>query len=168
MSDDIEIRRLGPEDAALYRALRLEALERCPEAFASTLEIEAARPAEAFAERLSASVVFAALDGVDPLGMAGFYRHDTPKMAHKGMLWGMYVRPEARGRGIARRLVEAVLAHAGAEVEILQLAVTTTNAPARGLYASLGFVEYGIERRSLKHAGRYWDDVLMAKALVGR
>jgi RimJ/RimL family protein N-acetyltransferase len=97
--------------------------------------------------------------------MAGFYGHDTPKMAHKGMLWGMYVRPEVRGRGLARRLLEAVLAHAATEVEILQLAVTTDNAAARALYAGLGFVEYGIERRSLKHAGRYWDDVLMAKAL---
>ncbi len=165
MNNEIEIRRLGPQDAALYRAVRMEALERCPEAFASTLEIEAARPAEAFAERLHASVVFAGLDAGEPLGMAGFYRHDTPKMAHKGMLWGMYVRPEARGHGIARRLVEAVLDHAASEVEILQLAVTTDNAPARALYQRLGFVEYGIERRSLKHAGRYWDDVLMAKDL---
>ncbi len=165
MSEDIEIRRLGPDDAALYRAIRMEALERCPEAFASTLEIEAARPPEAFAERLQASAVFAALNAGEPVGMAGFYRHDTPKMAHKGMLWGMYVRPEARGRGIARRLLEAVLAHAASEAEILQLAVTTDNAPARALYAGMGFVEYGVERSSLKHAGRYWDDVLMAKDL---
>ena len=165
MSDEIEIRRLGPQDADLYRAVRMEALERCPEAFASTLEIEATRPPEAFAERLQASAVFAAIDGGEPAGMAGFYRHDTPKMAHKGMLWGMYVRPEARGRGIARQLVEAVLAHAATQVEILQLAVTTDNAPARALYQRLGFVEYGIERRSLKHGSRYWDDVLMARDL---
>src|SRR5688572_26247417 len=139
---EIDIRRLGREDADLYRAVRMEALERCPEAFASTLETEAARPHEAFAERLAASAVFVAIDGGEPLGMAGFYRHDTPKMAHKGVLWGMYVRPEARGRKIARRLVEAVIGHAAGEVEILQLAVTTSNAAARALYAGLGFVEY--------------------------
>ena len=164
---EIDIRRLGPGDADLYRTVRMEALERCPEAFASTLEIEAARPPEAFAERLSASAVFVAFDGGEPLGMAGFYRHDTPKMAHKGVLWGMYVRPEARGRKIARRLVEAVIAHAAGEVEILQLAVTTSNAAARALYAGLGFVEYGVERHSLKVGDRYWDDVLMAKDLAG-
>ena len=165
--DEIEIRRLGPEQAELYRAVRMEALARCPEAFASTLEIEAARPPEAFAERLRASAVFAAFEGAEPLGMAGFYRHDTPKMAHKGVLWGMYVRPEARGRRIARRLVEAVIAHAAAEVEVLQLAVTTSNAAARALYAGLGFVEYGIEPRSLKSGDVYWDDVLMFRRLGG-
>jgi RimJ/RimL family protein N-acetyltransferase len=35
----------------------------------------------------------------------------------------------------------------------------------RRLYASLGFVEYGIERKALKHNGRYYDEILMAKEL---
>ena len=166
MDDDIQIRRLTPQDAALFRDLRLEALECSPEGFASTLEAERTRPVEGFAERLASSAVFVAFDGKTPLGMAGFRAHGGAKMAHKGMLWGMYVRPEARGRAVGRRLVEALLAYAAAEVEIVQLAVTTDNAPARRLYASLGFVEYGVERRSLKHAGRYWDDVLMAKDLA--
>jgi hypothetical protein len=40
------------------------------------------------------------------------------------------------------------------------------NEPARRLYARLGFVEYGIERNSLKHGGRYYDEILMAKDLT--
>jgi ribosomal protein S18 acetylase RimI-like enzyme len=40
------------------------------------------------------------------------------------------------------------------------------NEPARRLYARLGFVEYGIERNSLKHKGRYYDEILMAKDLT--
>lgn len=165
MEGDIEIRQLTKQDAALFRALRLEALERSPEGFASTLDAERDRTVEGFAERLATAAVFVAFDGGAPLGMAGFRAHGGAKMAHKGMLWGMYVRPEARGRAVGRRLVEAVLAHAAAEVEIIQLAVTTENAAARGLYRAMGFVEYGVERRSLKSAGRYWDDVLMAKDL---
>ena len=38
-----EIRRLRPEDAALYREIRLEALQRNPEAFSRTFEVEAAQ-----------------------------------------------------------------------------------------------------------------------------
>jgi ribosomal protein S18 acetylase RimI-like enzyme len=78
----------------------------------------------------------------------------------------MYVRPEARQTGIGRQLVQAVIAHARGQVELLQLTVISDNQPARRLYASLGFEEYGIEPRAAKYRGRYHDDVLMAKMLV--
>jgi ribosomal protein S18 acetylase RimI-like enzyme len=80
------------------------------------------------------------------------------------MLVGMYVRPQARNRGVGRRLVEAVMEVARRRgVELLQLAVVSDNEPARRLYARLGFVEYGIEKKSLKQGGRYTDEVLMVK-----
>ena len=44
----------------------------------------------------------------------------------------MFVRPHARGAGIGRRLVEAVIVRARQSVEILQLTVISDNAPARG------------------------------------
>jgi len=37
------------------------------------------------------------------------------------------------------------------------------NAKARQLYESLGFVQYGCEKKGLKHEGRYYDEILMAK-----
>jgi len=58
----------------------------------------------------------------------------------------MYVRPDARGTGIGRRLVEAVLDLARQRVELIQLAVVQDNEQARRLYASLGFLEYGLEK----------------------
>ena len=73
--------------------------------------------------------------------------------------------PTRRGTGLARRLVEAVIAHARGRVELIQLSVVVGNKPARRLYASLGFVEYGIEKKSLKYRGRYYDEILMAKDL---
>ncbi len=39
------------------------------------------------------------------------------------------------------------------------------NEQARRLYARLGFVEYGIEKNSLKYFGKYYDEILMAKEL---
>ena len=63
------IRPLGFEDAALYRAIRLEALAAHPDAFGAAFEEEAARPLEAFAERLAGSTVFGGFeDGTLPGG----------------------------------------------------------------------------------------------------
>ena len=167
MSDTpIVLRPLLPEDAPLYREIRLEALRNEPDAFSSTFEIERERPLEQFAARLRDAHVVGAFRGTALAGIAGFYIQPGPKHAHKGMLWGMYVRPAQRSAGIGRLLVEAIIAHARQHVEVLQLFVVADNLPARRLYRRLGFVEYGIERHATKYQGRYHDDVLMALPLV--
>lgn len=50
--------------------------------------------------------------------------------------------PEHRGRGLGRRLLEAVLAEAAAARTPVRLHVETTN-PARDLYRRLGFADLG-------------------------
>lgn len=163
---EIEVRRLLPADAAVYREIRLEALKLSPEAFSTTFCAENSAPLDWFAGRLDRSAVFGAFAGSDLLGIVGFRIGQTRKEAHKGMLWGMYVRPKARHSGLGRRLVEAVIADASRCVELIQLTVVGGNEPARRLYASLGFTVYGFEKNSLKQDGRYWDEVLMAKPLL--
>jgi ribosomal protein S18 acetylase RimI-like enzyme len=162
----IDLRRLPSEDAAIYRAIRLEALKNSPDAFSSTFDVEKGRPIEWFAARLTDAFVLGAFRGSQLLGVAGFYIQPGPKHAHKGMLWGMYVRPQHRAARVGRMLVDAIIRHAGQHVELLQLFVVSENAPARRLYSSLGFVEYGIERHATKYRGEYHDDVLMALPLV--
>ena len=49
-------------------------------------------------------------------------------------------------------------------VELIQLTVGE-NIRARRLYASLGFVDYGLETKALKQGGRYFDEYLMMKDL---
>jgi RimJ/RimL family protein N-acetyltransferase len=166
----IEIRRLAQGDAAdvaRYRDIRLEALSTSPEAFGSNYEVENAQPASWFADRLGSATVLGAFRDSELVGIAGFAVQQGQKRAHKGVLWGMYVRPGARTGGIGRRLIEAILEVARQHVELIQLTVVQDNARARRLYASLGFVDYGIERNALKQNGRYYDEVLMAKDLLG-
>jgi ribosomal protein S18 acetylase RimI-like enzyme len=162
---EIRIRRLSPADATLYRDIRLESLKLAPEAYGSNFEAEYPRPLSWFAARLGAAV-FGAFCGDSLCGIAGFFAKHGPKDSHKGALWGMYVRPDTRNLGIGQQLVEAVIEHARAHVEILQLNVVSSNETARRLYAKLGFIEYGIEPNALKAGGHYWDEVLMAKSLL--
>lgn len=162
----IQVRHLDPSEALAYREIRLEGLRCSPEAFGSTFELESARPLERYSERLASCPVFAAFDGSDLIGIAGFMRREGIKDAHKAMLWGMYVRPGSRKAGVGRRLAETVIEYARQRVELIQLAVVSENEPARRLYASLGFIEYGIERKALKQDGRYYDEILMSKDLT--
>jgi ribosomal protein S18 acetylase RimI-like enzyme len=159
---DVEIRRMMPADAAQYREIRLEGLKCSPQAFGSTYETESVQPSSRFSERLASSAVFGAFRGAELLGIAGFAVRNGVKEAHKGLLWGRYVRPDARTAGVGRRLVEAVIDYARQRVELLQLSVVSDNDPARLLYTRLGFIEYGVEKNSLKQHGRYYDEILMA------
>ncbi|GMO12979.1 MULTISPECIES: GNAT family N-acetyltransferase [Bradyrhizobium] len=156
------IRLLTPADAALYRTIRLEALATHPEAFTSTFEREREKPLAWFEERLAISDVFGAFVAGELVGTAGFRREDGAKTAHKAVLWGMYVRPQARKTGTGRLLVDAVAAHAASRVEQLQLVVVSENLPALRLYTAAGFVEYGRGVNALKQDGRYYDEVMMA------
>jgi RimJ/RimL family protein N-acetyltransferase len=163
---EIRVRRLVPSEGAEYREIRSEALRLNPESFGSTFDAENVRPLEHFSGRVASCPVFGAFRGVEIVGMAGFLGREGAKDAHKGYLWGMYVRAGARNAGVGRRLAEAVIEYARQHVEVLQLDVVSENESARRLYASLGFVEYGIERKALKHGGRYYDQVLMSKDLT--
>lgn len=161
-----KLRRLEAHDAAVYRELRLEALKRHPEAFGSSWEDESGKPAEWWAERLEASTIFGGWIDTSPLlGVAGFHGHAAAKHRHKAVLWGMYVRPEARGTGLAAALVQQVIAHARPLVEEIGLTVVASNTAARRLYSAAGFEPYGIERRALKIGEEYFDEVLMARSL---
>ena len=163
-----EIRRLTRADAdvVLYRDIRLEALKASPEAFGSTFETEDAQPLNWFSDRLGGSELLGAFCDAKLVAIAGFAIQQGQKMAHKGIIWGMYVRPQARRTGIGRRLVEAIVDLARHRVELIRLSVVRGNEQARCLYASLGFREYGVEKNALKQDGRYYDEVLMAKDLL--
>jgi ribosomal protein S18 acetylase RimI-like enzyme len=96
----------------------------------------------------------------------GFSRFAGRKLCHKGLLWGMYVRPKAQGAGLGSALVQAVLRHARGEVQLVQLTVMDHNPRARRLYERHGFVEYGREPAAVRVGEEYLDEILMIKRLA--
>lgn len=161
------IRRLVVADAAAFRDLRLRALRDHPDAFGAAFEEEVAYPPERFAERLTSGVVLGGgIDAEQLDGMAGVAVPDDLKARHKAHLWGMYVRPEARGTGVAQSLIRGCVEYARTVAEEIVLGVGTHNHAALARYRSMGFEECGFERRALKVEGRYVDEILMAVRFV--
>lgn len=73
-----------------------------------------------------------------PVGLA-LARRRSPRLAR---LTDLYVRPEARGHGLAEALVREVVARfAGEGVESLDLEVMASNGAARAVYGRWGFRE---------------------------
>lgn len=155
------IRPLAAADAAVFHALRLEALMRCPSAFSAAREEEALYGLDQVRSRLAEETVFGAFIEGKLCGIAGFRRPAQAKKRHKGTLWGVYVRPGIRRERLGTALVAAVIDHARQEVTQLLAAVVTTNHPARRLYQKLGFVSYGVEPGGLRIGDEDLDQELM-------
>jgi ribosomal protein S18 acetylase RimI-like enzyme len=164
----MEIRELTASDAEAFRVVRLEGLQLNPEAFGSSYEEQKDRPLSSYADRLRDSAAtpdaftLGAFEG-GLVGTAGFVRDQGAKMRHKGMIWGVYVAQHARGRGVARALMDESIGRARAMpgLEQIYLTVMSTNEPALRLYRALGFETYGRERRALKIGETYYDEDLM-------
>jgi GNAT superfamily N-acetyltransferase len=94
-----------------------------------------------FGPRAYAEVVFACAEGT-PVGFALFFHNYSTFLGKPGVyLEDLFVRPEARGRGIGKRLL-TWLARTAVERDCgrLEWAVLDWNEPSIGFYKSLGAV----------------------------
>jgi ribosomal protein S18 acetylase RimI-like enzyme len=163
----IELRALTPEDWAVWRELRLAALEEAPHAFGSRLadwQGDGDR-GERWRARLSLPGSYnlvALLDG-RPVGMASGVPAGDGDVVE---LISMWVAPAARGRGVGDLLVRAVERWARqAHAKVVRLCVADGNEAASVLYRRNGFVETG-ELGDLMADGVRRERV-MAKVLSG-
>lgn len=90
-----------------------------------------------------------------------------PSHAHVLEIGGLAVDPERQRVGAGRALVDAAVGLARARgARKLSLRVLGPNAPARALYEASGFRVEGVLVDEFFLAGRYVDDVLMARDLT--
>jgi len=162
MSLDVKIRRLRSDDAAIFKEIRLDALKANPQLIGSTFEFEDRMDEAWFAERLEDTHALGAFRDDELIGIAGFFIQQGEKNAHKGRLWGVYVRSSSRNLGLGRLLVNTILDVARESVELIQLSVVSDNRPALRLYESVGFLEFGRETKASKYGDKYYDETLMA------
>jgi RimJ/RimL family protein N-acetyltransferase len=106
-------------------------------------------------------------DGTRVVGHVELRGGRVPAEMHRATL-GMGILRAYTGQGHGRRLVETVIAWARDEAALrwIDLGVFSNNAPARKLYARMGFVDIGERKDAFRlDAGPVIDDVQMALRL---
>jgi len=160
------VRLLEEADVEEFTRLRLEELQTDPVAFGSSWEEEHTRTPESIRPRLRAmpdgNFVVGAFQEQRLIGLTGFVRSERPKTRHSGSIWGVYVTPDERGKGIARAILQAILERTRtyAGLDKITLSVSAPQIAAQRLYTSLGFEVYGYERHALKIGDQSVDEEL--------
>ena len=134
----VRVRELVMEDWQTLRDMRLEALRDAPHAFGSTYAEQVTFTEADWQRRIARGGAFLAyLPQVsEPAGLIGCYQEEPGTVE----LVSMFVRPQARGRGVSEPLIDAVIGWARArDATSVHLWVTETNKHACRLYERCGF-----------------------------
>jgi GNAT superfamily N-acetyltransferase len=140
MSDSITIRPATEQDVPLIQGF-IRDLARYEHLEHEMVATEEGLRKTLFGERRYAEVVFACV-GDDPVGFALFFHNYSTFLGKPGIyLEDLFVRPEARGRGIGKQLLAWLAQTAVArDCGRLEWAVLDWNEPSIGFYRSLGAV----------------------------
>jgi GNAT superfamily N-acetyltransferase len=163
----MDIVQLGSDDTERFLALRKIMFDAEAMSFRGASADDDAIGMAAWRERLARDHVYAVVRGGEWLAIGGLTSIAGQKLDHKGLVWGMYAVPAARGTGAAARILEQLEAKAR-EIGLrqLQLTLMADNSRAQALYERHGYVLYAREPDSVRRAdGSYVDEALMWKRL---
>lgn len=144
----IEIKRITPETALVFKQVRLRALEDAPTAFSSTYAKESQLPDEEWEQRAArwggeGDAIFLAFDGESACGIVGSYVE--PERVERAQVISMWVAPRHRRAGVGKALIDAVVEwNRPRGVRELALMVTSVNSSAIVFYERLGFARTGV------------------------
>lgn len=163
------VRALTAADVPAFVELRREALRDSPWAFAASEESDVGINAELMRQRIAepGQAIVGAFDGVRLVGIAGMVRNRHGKMAHRAAVWGVYVTPSARGRGVAEAVMRELIrtARTWPGLDSVSLQVSARADSARRLYERLGFRRWGVEPAALRLDGVAYDEAHMVLML---
>ena len=163
------IRELTERELDEFLKVRTDSLKLNPNSFGSdpNLKIDKEKTRVDLKSKNEENFILGYYNHDQMIGLVGFIRESGIKKKHKGFIWGVFVYPEFRGKGIGKELLKACLtkiAELNGIVKVV-LTVTHTSTEAIALYKRLGFNQFGIEKNSMKWKGVSIDEIYMEKIM---
>lgn len=158
-------RTLDINDFESYNEIRKISLDTYPEAFLSSNEEENSIRKERFYSTIKNefNFIMGAFDENKLVGIISVIRENRKKANHKAGIYGMFLKPEYQGKGIAKELLDISLKKLFEikDIQKVNLSVNASNEKAINLYEKSGFNPYGIERNAICIDDKYYDEILM-------
>jgi GNAT superfamily N-acetyltransferase len=157
----MDLFRLTRDDLHEFMALRTRGLNEEPASFRVSARDDDNLGQAFWANRLATDIVLGVRNEGSLVAIGGLGRFVGEKLQHKGLIWGMYIVPSARGGGVSDVLISGLIDAAKGYVSQLQLTLMATNERARRYYERYGFVHYATEPGSVMTPDGPADEALM-------
>lgn len=155
---EYSIRKLEEEDWRIFKQIRLKALSTDPSVFGSNYAREANQPAVHWQESLVDKnvAVFVLFESVSPIGITGVSVHRDDPGGRTAILWGSWMEPAARGKGLSKLFYEVRIAWARQHPTIERIIVThrASNLASKLANQKFGFVQTHVTEK-------VWNDGIM-------
>lgn len=165
------IRALNENDVTAFIKIRSDGLRLSPRSFGADpvpqIEMDVKTTQKDLKAKNESNFILGYFEKEELAGMLGFIRHQRMKTRHSAFIWGVFVYPAHRGKGIGKALLTACLNRASQleGLEKVTLSVTHVSLAAMHLYEQMGFEPYARENNALKWEGESLDEIFMEKRL---
>ncbi len=145
----LDCRMLKPQDAEMFRPLRMAALQEAPLDFESTFEAESRMLIPELQKLMQQHAIIGGFVNGQLKAFAIIDAVRLPRLAHRSRISSVYVAAELRGSGAAESMFKWMLNEFARFFTLFRLGVRADNERAIGFFKKMGFQEIGVEPRAL-------------------
>ncbi len=160
---EISIRQKNENDWQTFREIRLKALKNDPKVFGSNHEREVNKSKQDWKEWIAeaSQAIFFIYDVETPIGMTGIFVPQDTVEKSKAVLWGSWLEPDYRRKGLSNLMYKARIDWAKEQPEIRRIEVSHRESNLASKYANQ---KHGF--KLVKEEDKVWHDGVSEKDVI--
>lgn len=160
---NISIKQIDESDWKEFREIRLKALQSDPEVFGSHHAREKNKSKQDWIEWVGAKnqAIFFIYDDELPIGMTGIYIPQDTVAKTTAVLWGSWLEPDYRRKGVSETMYKARIDWAKQQAELKRIEVSHRESNLASKYANQ---KHGF--KLIKEEEKEWHDGITEKDVI--
>lgn len=160
---NISIKQINKNDWQKFRTIRLKALQSDPEVFGSHYEREKNYSKQDWIEWVATKTqaIFFIYDDEIPIGMTGIFIPQDTVAKTTAVLWGSWIEPNYRRKGISDLMYQARIDWAKSQPEIKRIQVSHRESNVASKFANQ---KHGF--KLIKEEDKVWHDGISEKDVI--